>query len=349
MEISFREDLDSIFRAVTILSPDSFQFAGEPPIQAASTPAYMAGHPLPENLLIRALQGVLYNRCYAHRMDEWPPQPPAPDPQLVTRLSRSNRSRERWDPGWKIYLTLPTGQIYVSKGERQRSSMPGEYITSAASGVAPQVGDWATLRADRESHALQASFYFMFSETLSDVWDEHNLIRFYFHCTPQIVEPLIEHLTIELNRYLVPYRMKALNDAALYTRTDSMVLYCAKRYFDIVYRILLLMPESISSSLERSVPLFSKYLLPGIGLAEDPNTGESFGMHRCRLVAEGIFDAWQLGHQSVAARLRAVAARFAMNGFEIDAPYLNPGSRNLFPMPVLEKENDNESYFATLS
>jgi hypothetical protein len=349
MEISLREDLESIFNAVTILSSDSFQFAGEAPIQASMTPASPSGHPLPENALVRAIQSVLYNRCYAHRMDEWPATIPAADPQLAMRLSHSNRSIERWDPGWKVYLTLPTGQIYMSKGERQRSSMPGEYITSTASGMAPQVGDSVILRVHRESHTLQPSFYFMFSETLTDVWDEHSLIRFYFHCMPRAVEQLIEYMTLELNHYLIPFRMKALSDATLYTRTDAMVLYCAKRYFDIVYRILLLLPESISSTLETSVPLFTKPLLPGVGLAEDPNTGESFGMHRCRLVAEGIVDAWLLGHQSIAARQRAVVARFAMNGFQVDAPYLNPGSRNLFTVPFIEKENNYESDFATTS
>lgn len=349
METTIHEELDSIFRAITILSAESFQFLHEPPVLASSAPASLAGHPLPESPLVRALQATLYNRCYAHRMEEWPPSAPTPDPQLAMRLSASNRSQERWDPGWKIYLTLPTGQIYVSKGERQRASMPGEYVTTSASGLAPQVGDWATLRVSRESQTLQPSFYFMFSETLQDVWDEHSLIRFYFHCTPRIVEPLIAHLSTELNRYLIPYRMKALNDAALYTRTDAMVLYCAKRYFDVVYRLLQLIPDEILSALESSVPLFSKALLPGIGLAEDPNTGESFGMHRCRMVAEGIVDAWLLGHQSVPARFRAVAARFAMSGFQLDAPYLNPGSMNLFNMPFAEKDTENDADLAALS
>jgi hypothetical protein len=342
MEKFIHQELEPILQPIVILSPELVQFAGEPAVQVSSAPAFIPGHPLPENPLVRALQQILYNRCYAHRMESGPPNPPAPDAQLAARLSASNRSREHWDPGWKIYLTMSTGQIYVSKGERQRSAMPGEYIANTGPGMTPQVGSWVMLRVDRESHVLQPGFYFMFSETLTDVWDEHNLLRFYFHCTPQVVAPLVEHLTIELNQYLVPYRMKALSDAALYTRTDAMVLYCAKRYFDIVSRILLLIPEWILSRLESSVPLFSKPLLPGIGVAEDPNTGESFGMHRCRLVAEGIVDAWVQGQQSVPARLRSVAARFAMNGFQLDAPHLNSGCLDPFTMPFLEKNNERD-------
>ena len=164
-----------------------------------------------------------------------------------------------------------------------------------------------------------------------------------FSLNPNVVIPTAVTLSGPLN---LPGGFVLKGDI---TRPDGTVLYVARDWFQIVARILCTLPAPVAAGLRPRVPLFTWRLRPGVGVAEEPNTGESFGMHRCRLVAEGIFDAWQLGHQSVAARLRAVAARFAMNGFEIDAPYLNPGSRNLFPMPVLEKESENESYFATLS
>lgn len=342
-------DLAAVFQAVSILSTDIFQFAGELPIQASALPSYIPNHPLPENPLVRALETTLYNRCYAHRIHEWPPSSPEADPQFPLRLSAANRGRDRWDAGWKIYQTGSNGQIYISKGERQRAALPGEYITNAAPGAPPQIGNYATLIVPHESHAVQPSFYFLFSETPTDVWDEHDLIRFYFHSTPQMVESLIEQLTLELNRYSIPYRMKTLNDSALYTRTDATVLYCAKRYFDVVYRLLLFLPEEIRLQLMPSVPLFAKPLLPGVGLAEDPRTGESFGMHRCRLVSEGIVDAWLLGQQSIAARFRAVKTRFAMNGMHLEKPYLNPGSIDRFTMPLREEDSDDQFELSYLS
>jgi hypothetical protein len=83
-----------------------------------------------------------------------------------------------------------------------------------------------------------------------------------------------------------------------------------------------------------TVPLFSKYLLPGLGFAEDPGNGESFGMNRCRLLAEAVCRAHASGEPSALARMAAVREVFGENGLALAAPYLNPGSRDDYPFPV---------------
>ena len=82
--------------------------------------------------------------------------------------------------------------------------------------------------------------------------------------------------------------------------------------------------------------MFTKALQAGIGMAEEPGSGESFGMHRCRLVAEGIIDAWTTGSQTTEARLEAVEKRFAAGGFQLARPYLNGGSIDLFEKPIFK-------------
>jgi hypothetical protein len=64
-------------------------------------------------------------------------------------------------------------------------------------------------------------------------------------------------------------------------------------------------------------------------MAEDPGNGESFGMHRCRLVAEGIVEAFQRGDQTVAGRLAAIAGQFEKAGVRLEAPYLGAKSSEL--------------------
>jgi hypothetical protein len=191
--------------------------------------------------------------------------------------------------------------------------------------MAPRVGSEVTLRVTRESLATQPGFFFMYSDTLSDIWDDYFLVRYYFHCRPGMVADLVDYLSASLNRYLVPYHMKALTDASQYTRTDAAVLYCARRHFRVVAWILRHLPESVRSRLRPPVPLFSRRLGDGIGLAEDPSTGESFGMHRCRLTAEGLVDAWRQGARGLPERMRAVATRFALNGLDLARPHLGAG------------------------
>ena len=70
------------------------------------------------------------------------------------------------------------------------------------------------------------------------------------------------------------------------------------------------------------VPAFTLPLAPGVGLAEGP--GESFGEHRCGLLADGILDARDQGARGHVARSECAIARFARAGVEIDVPYLEP-------------------------
>ena len=245
---------------------------------------------------------------------------------MVGLLSQNNDTHARWESGWIVYAVAPGGQISVMKGDRQRSAAPGEFFSNAPTGVPLQAGVPVTVAVPRESTVAQPGFYFAFGQTLSDVWDEDMLLRFYFHATPDSAPALVGHLTRQLNRYQVPFRLKALNHPSLYGRADAVVLYLARRYHDIVARLVEQMPASIADGFNPDPPLFTKPIRRGVGLAEEPRTGESFGMHRCRLTAEGIVHAWATGEPSVDGRLKAVAEQFSASGFDLQRPHLNPGS-----------------------
>ncbi|HSS48396.1 MAG TPA: T3SS effector HopA1 family protein, partial [Thermoanaerobaculia bacterium] len=281
--------------------------------------------------LVSTLQGVFYARAYILDFGSPGPAPLPADPGFLDRLARANRGRDLWDPGWEVYQAGPGGQLFVHKGDRHRSAMPGDYVAVGAPGAVPRMGERVWLRAPRDSRTTQPGFYYLFGETLSGAWDDASLVRFYLHVTADSVCGLIEHLTEQLNRYLVPYRMKTLADPAHYGRADGTVLYVSRDSFQIVARVLRALPAPVAAGLRPRVPLFTWRLRPGVGVAEEPNTGESFGMHRCRLAAEGVVEAWRQGRQTLEARLQAVRDRFAANGVHLDRPYLNPGSTDYFP------------------
>ena len=328
-----RRQLEPILDAITLLSPAAFLFRGEaiavPPGPVLPIPGVPA-HPLPQMPLVRELQSQLYARCYSRPFDDTAPIPaPTADPSWVQRLAAANRSQPRWEAGWTVYTLAASGQVYLQKGDRQRTAQPGEYLTAGPPGMLPQVGSQVTVSAPRDSAIAQPGFYFLYGETLSDLWDEHQLLRFYFHSTADGAPALLEYLTAELNRFQVPFRMKALVEPSMYFRTDAVVLYLARRFHQIATRIALRMPSAVAAGLRPATPLFTLRLAPGIGLAEEPNTGESFGMHRCRLTAEAIFEAWKNGESSTPGRLAAIAAQFSGAGFNLDLPYLSPASMDL--------------------
>ena len=340
MSIRVYDELVPVLQSVNITSPMSFTFREEPcTVFMGPTPVIPGyNHPLPDNPLVRDIQARLYSNCYAQRLGDpavnGSSSPAAmPDPSFVQHLSSGNQSQSHWDAGWTIYGLGANGQIFIQKGERQRSANPGEFIMSGPPGMSPMVGAVVSILVQREANGMQPGMYFAFSDTLSDVWDEFALLRYYFHSTAEAAPDLMRYLTSSLNKYEVPFRLKGLVDPATYTRTDAVVLYVAKRYFHITARIILSLPSSVDAGLRESVPLFSKKMRRGVGLAEEPNTGESFGMHRCRLTAEGMVDAWYSGNQTAAGRMQAIGSRFALNNLNLEKPYLNPGSEDLFDAP----------------
>jgi HopA1 effector protein family len=341
MPVGLEAELTAALGAFNILTPFSFSFMGEPAIDASSisTAAGWTGAPTeanPEQLLARAIQASLYDHCYAHRVGNAPGGPdrqlPVEDANFARRLTEANTSRERWDTDWMIYQLGANGQVFVRKGERERIAMPGTFISDFVMGQALQIGASVRLRAPREATGLQPGYYFAFGETLDEVAEQLSLVRFYFHCAAENAAPLLAALSSALNRFQVPFQVKAPISPALYGRTDAVVLYVAARFFAIVARIASSVREH--TALDLTVPLFTKQLWPGIGVAVEPGTGESFGSHRCRLCAEGIVDAWREGKQDAAARLKAAAARFATAGLDITRPYLGPGWVDLFSLPA---------------
>jgi hypothetical protein len=338
VEIEIAEALD----AFTIEGPLVFSFAGGPPINV--TPIGGPISPVPTNLaessvttqderLARAIQSELYNRCYAHRLGEsLPDNEDAEDQAFGRHLAEANTGCEHWDPGWVIYQFGTNGQLFVRKGARERVAIPGFYISDATPNMAPQLGGSIRIRVQCGSDSVQPGYYFAFGETLDELADQLDLVRCYFHCAAQHATRLLSSLTSLLNKFQVPFQTKAPTSAAAYGRTDAVVLYTSARYFAITAQIINLVCETVP--LSPSVPLFAKCLLPGVGAAVEPGTGESFGLHRCRLAAEGIVDAWRTGRQDAPARLEAVRARFATAGLDLSRPYLGPCGTDVFVIPT---------------
>ena len=103
----------------------------------------------------------------------------------------------------------------------------------------------------------------------------------------------MRNLTQQLNAISIGFRFKVLYNPGDYKRYDSGVLYFDKRDYQAVGEVLQLVYQQ--SDFKSEVPLFTMQLLPGLGLAEEPDqkfgVHESFGMNRCQIVANGLLEA----------------------------------------------------------
>ncbi len=339
MEFSLREELCRIIDAVVILSPTTFSFAGNPSSGIAMP---MFGLQLTSGMppFLGELTSVLYQHCYCRRftgrIENGHTSPEEASTEWIESLVRANQSRERWEDGWQVLHTTPNGQVAAKRGGITRMLAPGEFVNLSGSGMVLAPGATVRIYVPRESLALQPGLYFMFGESLPDSSDESSIIRFYWNVSPEGVPQLLQLLSGELNKWQVPFRFKTGSQRASVRRSDGAVLYTSRRHAEFTSKIVSEICGKLGPLLSDEVPLFTLRLAPGLAFAEDPGNQESFGMSRCRILAEGIWSAHQKNAKQTFERLETVEEWFSSVGISLARPWLNAGSANEFKFAAID-------------
>ena len=317
--------LAQLTQAIQIESDQAFTFQGRlVSLHNGLAPSlYPTAQPL-----VTLLRDQLYEHAFI-RTFKSPNAPAAPPPvaNFAHLLSQANQGRERWYEGWRIEKVLQGGQVRAEKHGLRRTLWPGEYVLRDGSAMAPRVQAQLSVFQARESHALQSGFYFAYGEAVADEQDESHLLRFYWNVTAAGAPLLLANLTRILNRFGLPFKFKCLNAAEQFVRLDAAVLYVNRR-FDWIVRALLddVIGDLGHAHLGRATPLFTLPVRPGVALAEDPMGGESFGMNRCRIVAEGLWEAHLEHLNAPDQRLARVVAQFERYGLSLRHPHRNASS-----------------------
>jgi hypothetical protein len=319
------DDLRTLLRAITIYSPTALAFAGQP---VAPLPATGSAENGRDNPLVTQLQHQLYQHAYTRRFDGTlhTPTGGTPADDMRDALSAANKSRERWEEGWQIAQVLPTGQVMAQRHGQTRPLWPGQFITQDGPQAPPRPGAAVSVFVPRESRTMQPGFYFAFGESAETFDDLSTALRFYWNVSAGGGPALVAAITTTLNQFDVPFRFKIASHRALFYRVDSAVLYVDRKHAAITTALLPTVIEAVHAFMQPETPLFTRRLAPGLAFAEEPGSGESFGMHRCRLVAEGVWAAYLKGAQTDTARLQAVQHQFEQQQLNFDRPYLRAGS-----------------------
>lgn len=75
-------------------------------------------------------------------------------------------------------------------------------------------------------------------------------------------------VTEQLNREGIPFKTKVLSNPHQYLRADAGVLYVDQRDFGRLRPIIKQLYDDLRTGLNAPVPMFTKRLAPGLGLAE---------------------------------------------------------------------------------
>lgn len=284
---------------------------------------------------VSGLEAQLYGSCYSREfqipMDLSFGQADPAD-TLMVEFNSANATRERWDYGWKITQILPDGSLYATKEAQSRMLRPGEYmLQDVAAGAQP--GMWTRAFLAKEDVVSQPGFYIVHAEIAPSYEDFQTLMRLYWNLEPEGAPKLLARITERFNAMRVPFQFKALRYRSQYSRADSAVLFTGWRYAAIALRLAWEIYADVKQHLKPYTPLFAKQIAPGLGLAEDPANGQSFGMSRCGLLAQAMLSAYGKRLQSQKARLAELRTLFEQAGLNLDNPHLSLSSIDHYDQP----------------
>jgi hypothetical protein len=286
--------------------------------------------------LLYSLQAQLYRDFYTRGHAAWPDESPARMP--VTRftpflqaLSAANPGRGSHEGGWRV-RGFEGDRIVV---ERDGLSLWIKGHDVIADGSCEVVANAAVrVRLPKELLKLSPGYYMALGDRGLDSDIPEGLVRFYWNLRSEMAPRFLACTLSRLNQAGLAFRLKAVNDADGYTRCDAGVLYVRKPDCQSALGIVGTVYGEVGTELKSGTPGFTKRLAAGLGVAEDPGGGDSFGMHRCLLLAEGIVRAHEQGRSSLDDRMAVVDQCFLEAGLTLDAPFLNAGSIDSYELGV---------------
>jgi hypothetical protein len=319
----YRAQVAAALRAVTIRGPTRYTWLGR---RSRPLPAAIEAE-LDESArrsyLVSCLREELYWSFYTHggpvpaRWGE--PDAGVADPWLVEAMSDANTGHGGWEAGWTVQR-LEGDEAVVATG-RLRTRLP--IADCRAPGGAIRRGAGVSVRLPKDLPELSPGFYTVVSDA-TDPEPADSVVRVYWNVTRAGAPALVGTLSSRLNAKRVPFRLKVADHPLRLKRNDAAVLYLAGHAFGALVETLREIAAELRTRLEPQIPAFTLELAPGVGLAEGDADGESFGFRRCALLAEGLVRAHACGIRQTDERVDVVAARFAEDGVQIDAPYLEP-------------------------
>jgi hypothetical protein len=335
--ISYAEQIHAAVDAVRIVSPTSFTWFGVRSPAVARRVRPMLTEDLARSHLIAALGERLYRDFYcsgaARTGAEQPQAVTSGGRRLALALSLANAGTGSWEPGWTV-SAVDDDVLAVRRGGLALWVRPSDcQPASTHHGGVMTRGHEVAVRIPAESFELSPGYYCALSDEPFRIDSSSVLVRIYLNLRPEHAARGVAVLTASLNAARVPFRLKVLADEHNYQRCDTGVLYLRRDTVEEAAHPLRDSFPQLASALRPMIPSLTKSLAPGVGLAEDPGSpGESYGQHRCGVLALGLVRAHESGMSRHASRFQCVMEEFEAHGIDLSLPYLRCGSTDTYDL-----------------
>lgn len=255
------------------------------------------------------------------------------DIDFYRRLQQSNTSRGYFDLNWRVVAETDDGELIVNKDglnlhvDRQQHIPPNFHHAT--------IDD--TIPIYLPHNLVGVDTYIMVGNAGSPQQSDTRLVGVYFNFTPDAAVAIGQQLTSQLNRLGIAFEFAVLHDPDLFYRYDAATLWLSQASYLKAQPSLVDIYQAHQAKFSAQVPLFTKQLAPGLAIAEVPlTTTDSFGRHRCELIARGLVSAGLPAENSATARLDRLKDVWHSAQIDLAHPYLNPNSQDCYDRYVTE-------------
>lgn len=257
---------------------------------------------------------------------------------MVESLAGSFRAAHagttRYQPGWTVVDAGGDGTCVVARGDRRRVVRPAMMI--APGGLLPRPGETVAVRRLIDDVPVEGGFWHTFS-------DRHTLdisaplSRVYFHATADGAPTVVAAITGLLVEADIAWQLKVLTVPAGYGRADAAVLYVGHGALVELAGELVALHRRLGTALAEPTPPMARRVAGGMAWAAQPPGDDSFGDHRCRLLARAALtciDSCIDGCIDGRDVLDHFVAELAAAGIDASAPH-RPRDREEPPWPSI--------------
>jgi hypothetical protein len=235
----------------------------------------------------------LYGNWYTQQPDPSviePSGPPPPD--LRGALAVATAASRRWQRGWVVLQTDPSGVCFAGLKEVNRWLYPGQYANIARPGLPPAPGDALSVIELVDDVDEATGFWVSQSAIFTPA---PPLARLYFNVGWQHVGPVLGEVTEWLDGTGTKYSLKYPIRLNFTQRVDTLVVYLERAHWDASEPAAIALAGRLRQYLRPATPPLTRRLAPGVGSADDPGANASFGQSRCSALAPAILELIEAG------------------------------------------------------
>lgn len=258
------------------------------------------------------------------------------DWQFYNQLHENNHGTGYLDSGWRVLRQEPDGSFAVTK-DGLTLHVEENHLEPAA--WASKIDDLIAIRLPK--NRLNNGFYLAVSNSgnkqqddLQNTWSDSDIVSIFFNFNSEGAIALMDSLTEKFNAAEIPFNFQVPHHPLGCDRYDSGILNFQCQDYPVIQELLKDIYAEHQSYFQPEIPLFTKFLAPGLSLAEQPIekflNKQSFGVNRCQIIANALFEAWEKGIDLPEERVDMIRQHFAWKSVDLERPYLNPSSEDIY-------------------